>query len=170
VAVASSFVMSKSTAVTRERPRQIARWTSGLHHGAITRLMSPSDFGRILKPFASSIMIEGSVRYEDTAETTGVFSAGAVEWFKAGYGRDPHGSDRARGFQALFLRKQELGEIEKRLSVVRSRGDLTPDPDDLIRSLEDRLGVDGYLHNVADDDAAFVHLVVPADPELLPID
>lgn len=43
--------MSKSTAVTRERSRQIVHRTSGLRHGAITRLMSPSDLGHILKPF-----------------------------------------------------------------------------------------------------------------------
>ena len=43
-------------------------------------------------------------------------------------------------------------------------------PDNLIGSFEDRLGVNGYLHNVADDDAALVHLVVPTHAELLPID
>jgi len=120
--------MSKSTAVTRERSRQIVHRTSGLRHGAITRLMNPSDLGHILKPFVFldlfdtegtelsvmglhphsgiatlTYMIEGSVRYEDTTGTAGVFSAGGVEWFKAGHGAwhggGPNGSDRARGFQ-----------------------------------------------------------------------
>ncbi len=31
--------------------RAIVRRTRGRRHGAITRLMSPSDFGEILKPF-----------------------------------------------------------------------------------------------------------------------
>lgn len=135
--------MSKSTAVIRERPRQIVHRTRGLRHGAITRLMSPSDLGQILKPFvfldlfdtegtALSVMglhphsgiatltymIEGSVRYEDTAGTNGVFSAGGVEWFKAGHGAwhggGPNGSDRARGFQLWIALppEQELGEVE----------------------------------------------------------
>src|SRR5438093_10259157 len=43
--------MSKSTAAIGESRRQIVHRTRGLRHGAITRLMSPSDFGHILKPF-----------------------------------------------------------------------------------------------------------------------
>ena len=135
--------MSKSAAEIRERPRQIVHRTFGLRHGAITRLMSPSDLGQILKPFvfldlfdtegtALSVMglhphsgiatltymIEGSVRYEDTAGTTGVFSAGGVEWFKAAHGAwhggGPNGSDRARGFQLWIALppEEELGDVE----------------------------------------------------------
>lgn len=135
--------MSKSTAVIKDRPRQIVHRSRGLRHGAITRLMSPSDLGHILKPFvfldlfdtegtALSVMglhphsgiatltymIEGSVRYEDTAGTSGVFSAGGVEWFKAGHGAwhggGPNGSDRARGFQLWIALppEHELGPVE----------------------------------------------------------
>jgi len=43
--------MSKSNVEIRELPRQIVHRTRGLRHGAITRLMSPSDVGHILKPF-----------------------------------------------------------------------------------------------------------------------
>ena|SRR5947209_10787617 len=32
-------------------PRKIVRRTRGSHHGPITRLMSPSDLGQVLKPF-----------------------------------------------------------------------------------------------------------------------
>lgn len=120
--------MTKSTAVTKERSRQIVHRTSGLRHGAITRLMSPSDLGHILKPFVfldlfdtegSSLsvmglhphsgiatltyLIEGSVRYEDTSGATGILSEGGVEFFKAGHGAwhggGPNGSGRSRGFQ-----------------------------------------------------------------------
>jgi redox-sensitive bicupin YhaK (pirin superfamily) len=133
--------MSKSTTAPNERP--IVRRTRGLCHGAITRLMSPSDLGQILKPFVFldlfdtegtslsimglhphsgiatlTYMIEGSVRYEDTAGTTGVFTAGGVEWFKAAHGAwhggGPNGSDRARGFQLWIALppEQELGDVE----------------------------------------------------------
>ena len=43
--------MVKSTAVIRERPRQIVHRTHGRRQGPITRLMSPSDLGQTLKPF-----------------------------------------------------------------------------------------------------------------------
>jgi hypothetical protein len=33
------------------RPRKITRRTRGNRHGPITRLMSPSDLGQVLKPF-----------------------------------------------------------------------------------------------------------------------
>src|SRR5258705_11834391 len=45
-----------------------------------------------------------------------------------------------------------------------------PWPDTLIGSFEDRLSVNSYLYNVADDDAALVHLVVPTYTEVVPID
>jgi redox-sensitive bicupin YhaK (pirin superfamily) len=79
-------VKSQDRTVTR-----IARRTRGQSHGPITRLMSPSDFGRLLKPFVFLDLIdnqgkpfsgfglhphsgiatltyvaEGSFRYEDT--------------------------------------------------------------------------------------------------------
>jgi len=135
--------MSKASAAISESRRQIVYRTRGLRHGAITRLMSPSDLGQILKPFVFldlfdtegtelsvmglhphsgiatlTYMIEGSVRYEDTAGTTGVFSAGGVEWFKAAHGAwhggGPNGSDRARGFQLWIALppEEELGEVE----------------------------------------------------------
>jgi redox-sensitive bicupin YhaK (pirin superfamily) len=120
--------MSKSTTSISESRRKIVHRTRGLRHGAITRLMSPSDLGHILKPFVFldlfdtegtsfsgmalhphsgiatlSYMLEGSVRYEDTSGATGILPEGGVEWFKAGHGAwhggGPNGSDRARGFQ-----------------------------------------------------------------------
>jgi redox-sensitive bicupin YhaK (pirin superfamily) len=109
-----------------ERP--IIRRTRGQSHGPITRLMSPSDQGRTLKPFVfldlfdttkssfsgiglhphSGIatvthLFEGSVRYEDTTGATGLLSAGGVEWFKAAggawHGGGPGNHPRTRGFQ-----------------------------------------------------------------------
>jgi redox-sensitive bicupin YhaK (pirin superfamily) len=71
--------------------------------------MSPSDFGRLLKPFVFLDLIdnqgtpfsgfglhphsgiatvtyiaEGSVRYEDTNGATGLLPAGGIEWMRAG--------------------------------------------------------------------------------------
>ena len=42
---------SISPTAHQTRPRTIVRRTRGSRHGAITRLMSPSDFGQVLKPF-----------------------------------------------------------------------------------------------------------------------
>jgi len=116
-----------SPAPIQARPRKIVRQTRGSRHGPITRLMSPSDLGHVLKPFVFldlfdigkasfqgiglhphsgiatvSYLFEGSVRYEDTTGATGVLPAGGLEWFKAGrgawHGGGPGDTGRARGF------------------------------------------------------------------------
>ena len=113
---------------TQAQARKIVRRTRGNRHGPITRLMSPSDLGQVLKPFvfldlfdmenatlqgmglhphsgiaAVSYLFEGSVRYEDSTGATGVLPAGGVEWFKAAHGAWHGGglgdAGRARGFQ-----------------------------------------------------------------------
>src|ERR1700730_3359396 len=116
-------VKSQVTTVTR-----IARRTRGQSHGPITRLMSPSDFGRLLKPFVFLDLIdnqgkpfsgfglhphsgiatltyvaERSVSYEDTNGATGLLPAGGLERMRAG-GGVWHGGGvgepgRTRGFQ-----------------------------------------------------------------------
>ena len=118
----------KTAPLVVAQPRPIVHRTRGRRHGPITRLMSPSDLGEMLKPFVfldlfdietssfpavslhphSGIatvthIFEGSVRYEDTTGATGVFSEGGVEWFKAGrgawHGGGPGDHKRTRGFQ-----------------------------------------------------------------------
>src|SRR5207247_10243663 len=99
-------VKSQDTTVTR-----IARRTRGQGHGPVTRLMSPSDFGRLLKPFVFLDLVdnqgnpfsgfelhphsgittvtyiaEGSVRYEETNGATGLLPSGGIEWMRAGGG------------------------------------------------------------------------------------
>jgi redox-sensitive bicupin YhaK (pirin superfamily) len=100
-----------TTAVATEA-RAIVHRTRGSTHGPITRLVSPSDLGEILKPFVFldlfgfkptvghkgfgmhphsgiatlTFMIEGDVGYEDTTGKTGVLPAGGVEWMRAGNG------------------------------------------------------------------------------------
>jgi redox-sensitive bicupin YhaK (pirin superfamily) len=119
----------KTTTLTTDNPiRRIARRTLGQSHGPITRLMSPSDFGRLLKPFVFLDLVdnqgkpfsgfglhphsgiatltyitEGSVRYEDTNGATGLLPAGGLEWMRA-RGGVWHGGGagepgRTRGFQ-----------------------------------------------------------------------
>src|SRR5258707_14933361 len=123
---------SKDTTVTR-----IARRTRGQHHGPITRLMSPSDFGRLLKPFVFLDLIdnqgkpfsgfglhphsgiatltyvaEGSVRYEDTNGATGLLRAGGLEWMRAGggvwHGGGAGEPGRRQGFQLWIALPPEL--------------------------------------------------------------
>src|SRR5271156_4747884 len=108
--------------------RAIVQRTRGLRHGPITRLMSPSDLGEVLKPFVFldlfdnrgdvfptfglhphsglatlTYVAEGSVAYEDTNGATGVLRAGGVEWMRAGKGLWHAGGvgdpGRTRGFQ-----------------------------------------------------------------------
>jgi redox-sensitive bicupin YhaK (pirin superfamily) len=120
--------MTLSASIIRSPVRQIAKRTRGHSDGPITRLMSPSDFGQLLKPFVFldlfdnkgtpsrgfglhphsgiatlTYLAEGSVSYEDTNGATGLLSAGGVEWMQAGGGVWHGGglgkSGRTRGFQ-----------------------------------------------------------------------
>jgi redox-sensitive bicupin YhaK (pirin superfamily) len=117
-----------SAALTLPRTRAIAYRSRGSNHGAITRLMSPSDLGQILKPFVFldlfdnggnafpsfglhphsglatlTYVAEGSVSYEDTNGATGLLAAGGIEWMRAGKGVWHSGGagkpGRTRGFQ-----------------------------------------------------------------------
>jgi redox-sensitive bicupin YhaK (pirin superfamily) len=120
--------MTESTTTTQERTRRIVHRTFGDRHGPITRLMSPSDLGRRLKPFVFldlfdldvssfpnlgwhphsgiatlTYLWQGNVRYEDTTGAAGLLPAGGVEWFKAAggawHGGGPGNAGRTRGFQ-----------------------------------------------------------------------
>jgi redox-sensitive bicupin YhaK (pirin superfamily) len=116
---------------------RIARRTRRHRHGPITRLMSPSDFGHLLKPFVfldlfdnpgkpfsgfglhphSGIatltwIAEGSLRFEDTNGATGLLPAGGIEWMRAGGGVWHGGGSgepgRTRGFQLWIALPPEL--------------------------------------------------------------
>jgi redox-sensitive bicupin YhaK (pirin superfamily) len=98
-----------------EKPgREIVYRTRGHTHGPITRLVSPSDLGELLKPFVFldlaafddrlaptplgfgwhphsgiatvTVMIEGGVRFAETTGKDGVLPAGSVEWMRASNG------------------------------------------------------------------------------------
>jgi len=125
------------SSLTQRPGFRIARRTRGQSHGSITRLMSPSDFGLLLKPFVFldlfdtqgkpfngfglhphsgiatlTYVAEGSVSYEDTNGATGLLPAGGLEWMRAG-GGVWHGGGagelvRTRGFQLWVALPPEL--------------------------------------------------------------
>src|SRR5437899_3097451 len=126
-----------ATIMKENPPSRIARRTRGQSHGPITRLMSPSDFCRLLKPFVFLDLIdnqgkpfsgfglhphsgiatltyiaEGSVRYEDTNGATGLLHAGGIEWMRAGggvwHGGGAGDPGRTRGFQLWIALPPEL--------------------------------------------------------------
>jgi redox-sensitive bicupin YhaK (pirin superfamily) len=129
--------MAVAATIAKSPVRQIARRTRGQSHGPITRLMSPSDFGELLKPFVFLDLVdidgqsfggmglhphsgiatltyiaEGSVRYEDTNGATGILPAGGVEWMQAGggvwHGGGAGDEGRTRGFQLWIALPPEL--------------------------------------------------------------
>src|SRR3989475_12825241 len=100
-----------ATVLTQRPGFRIARRTRGQSHGPVTRLMSPSDFGRLLKPFVFldlfdtqgksfngfglhahsgiatlTYVAEDSVSYEDTNAATALLTAGRLEWMHDGAG------------------------------------------------------------------------------------
>lgn len=91
--------------------RRVVRRVQGYRHGPITRLVSPSDIGQLIKPFVFldygqvpftgetmfgihphsgiatlTLAISGGLAYEDTTGKSGEVAAGGLEWMKAGGG------------------------------------------------------------------------------------
>ena len=108
--------------------RRIVLSTSGRRHGPVTRLVSPSDIGELIKPFVFldhfevvprpqplfgihphsgiatlTTVLGGGMIYEDTTGKKGVVLTGGLEWMKAGNGVWHDGGARPgealRGFQ-----------------------------------------------------------------------
>jgi redox-sensitive bicupin YhaK (pirin superfamily) len=134
--------------------RAIVQRTRGHTHGPVTRLMSPSDFGEILKPFVFldlfdhdgapfngplhphsgiatlTYVAEGEVSYIDPDDVRGTLSAGGVEWMQAGRGMwHGGGLDRAgrtRGFQ-LWIALPPEHELGPTVSVYHAPEDVRQD-------------------------------------------
>src|SRR6202162_2165016 len=128
-------------------PRAIGRPTRGRTRGPVTRLMSPSDFGEILKPFVFldlfdhqgppfngslhphsgiatlTYVAEGAVSYIDPCNVRGTLSAGGVEWMQAGRGMWHGGgldkAGRTRGFQLWIALPPQL-ELCPTLSIYQA--------------------------------------------------
>ncbi|HTB57475.1 MAG TPA: pirin family protein [Polyangia bacterium] len=99
---------------TQTRGREIVQRTRGRKRGPITRLVSPSDLGEVIKPFVFldhavfgdrdapmdknllwhphsgiatvTVVLEGSIEYAETTGKSGVVASGGVEWMRAGNG------------------------------------------------------------------------------------
>jgi redox-sensitive bicupin YhaK (pirin superfamily) len=134
--------------------RAIARRTRGRTQGAATRLMSPSDFGEILKPFVFldlfdhegkpfelglhphsgiatlTYVAEGAVRYITPDNVRGTLPAGGVEWMQAGRGMWHGGgldkAGRTRGFQLWIALPPSL-ELGPTVSIYQAPEDVPQD-------------------------------------------
>jgi redox-sensitive bicupin YhaK (pirin superfamily) len=135
-----SAVAAPSSILERHPPiavRRVVHRTRGSGHGPITRLVSPSDLGGLIKPFVFldhfemqprdmsqfgihphsgiatlTLLLSGSVEYEDTTGKSGVLPSGGVEWMRAGGGvwHDGRAADRSRmhGLQLWIALPPEL--------------------------------------------------------------
>jgi redox-sensitive bicupin YhaK (pirin superfamily) len=144
-----TLALAKSPPPPLARP--IVRRTRGRAHGPITRLMSPSDFGEILKPFVFldlfdhegppfngplhphsgiatlTYVAEGAVSYIDPNNIRGTLPAGGVEWMQAGRGMWHGGgldkAGRTRGFQLWIALPPEL-ELGPTISIYQAPEDV----------------------------------------------
>lgn len=98
---------------TQPRARQIIHRTFGHARGPITRLVSPSDIGELIKPFVFldlahfgegprvpmetlwhphsgiatvTVMLDGGIKFAETTGKSGELRAGGIEWMRAGNG------------------------------------------------------------------------------------
>ena len=104
-------VANATEAAANVGARAIALTTRGRRHGPITRLVSPSDIGELIKPFVFldhaevaprpeplfgihphsgiatlTVVLRGGLAYEDTTGKKGFVPTGGLEWMKAGSG------------------------------------------------------------------------------------
>jgi len=108
--------------------RRISHRTSGWQQGPVTRLVSPSDLGQLLKPFVffdyfetprsqgrgfpahphsgiatHSTLLSGTFHYGDSTGKSGTMHAGDLEWMQAGGGvwhwGTPVADEPVRGYQ-----------------------------------------------------------------------
>jgi len=122
-----------------ETGRRIVFRSAGRRHGPITRLVSPSDLGELIKPFVFldhaevaftgepltgihphsgiatlTTVLEGGLAYEDTTGKEGQVTKGGLEWMKAGKGvwhdGGPLEGDPLRVFQ-LWIALPEQEEL-----------------------------------------------------------
>jgi redox-sensitive bicupin YhaK (pirin superfamily) len=117
--------------------RRVVARTNGRTHGPVTRLVSPSDIGELIKPFVFvdhfdmvpkqgslfpmhphsgiatvTVLLSGDLRYEDTTGAAGTLSGGSIEWMRAGSGvwhdASPSSGAPFRGYQVWVALPPEL--------------------------------------------------------------
>lgn len=134
--------------------RTIVQRTRGRTQGPATRLMSPSDFGEILKPFVFldlfdhegvpftaglhphsgiatlTYVAEGAVSYIDPDNVKGTVPTGGVEWMQAGRGMWHGGgldnAGRTRGLQLWIALPPKL-ELGPTVSIYQAPEDVPED-------------------------------------------
>ncbi len=107
--------------------RKILYRTKGKTHGGITRLVSPSDIGELIKPFVFldlfklkssgpsmgmhphsgiatvTVVLSGNLDYRETTDHQGTLGVGGVEWMSAGggvwHGGNAGDAGQVEGFQ-----------------------------------------------------------------------
>jgi redox-sensitive bicupin YhaK (pirin superfamily) len=121
--------------------RPIVLRTRGHRHGPITRLVSPSDIGELIKPFVFldlfdisastaptfgwhphsgiatlTVLHDGAIEYQETTGVKGILPAGGVEWMQAGGGVWHTGAalQQAKGFQLWIALPEELENLPSR--------------------------------------------------------
>jgi redox-sensitive bicupin YhaK (pirin superfamily) len=132
--------MSSEHAISALLPqgaRPIAFRTRGHSHGPITRLFSPGDVGKVVKPFVFldyfeadparapsfgfhphsgiatlTLILSGQAFYKETTDREGVIESGGVEWMRASSGvwhtGGMSGTERIKGFQLWVAMPPEL--------------------------------------------------------------
>ncbi len=132
--------MPFAKAAAETRVRRVTYRTRGHSQGSITRLVSPSDVGELIKPFVFldyfdidparspgigfhphsgiatvTVVLEGQISYEETSGTKGIIDPGGVEWMRASGGvwhtGGVAGSARAKGFQLWVALPPEMENI-----------------------------------------------------------
>ena len=118
-------------------PRSMVLRTRGHTHGAVTRLVSSSDIGQLIKPFVFldyfeadpadapafgfhprsriatlTLILSGQASYKETTDREGVIETGGVEWMRASSGvwhaGGISGNERIKGFQLWLALPREL--------------------------------------------------------------
>ncbi len=132
--------MKTAIAETATAARRVVHRTRGDSHGPITRLMSPGDVGKLIKPFVFldyfdidpkrmpalgfhphsgiatvTVLLEGRISYEETSGTKGFIEPRGVEWMRAAGGvwhtGGAVGTARAKGFQLWIALPPEMENI-----------------------------------------------------------
>jgi redox-sensitive bicupin YhaK (pirin superfamily) len=125
------------------RARGVVHRTRGRSHGPITRLVSPSDVGELIKPFVFldyfeidpkhtppigfhphsgiatlSLILEGQIAYEETSGAKGIIEPGGVEWMRAGGGvwhtGGAVGTASVKGYQLWVALPPEMENMESK--------------------------------------------------------
>jgi redox-sensitive bicupin YhaK (pirin superfamily) len=135
--------MKTAVAETATQARRVVHRTRGHSDGPITRLVSPSDVGQLIKPFVFldyfeidpkrmpalgfhphsgiatlSLIFEGRISYEDTSGAKGIIEPGGVEWMLAAGGvwhtGGAAGTALVKGYQLWIALPPEMEHLESK--------------------------------------------------------